>query len=71
MNGGGKGGAQGGVGEWGWEGGKRVGWVNGGGKGGEKGGVSERGLEGGGVVSASFIIYFHHGYIVMKEIRIR
>ena len=67
MNGGGKGGAQGGVGEWGWEGG-------------EKGGVSEWGLEGGGVVSASFknppfimlyIIYFHHGYIVMKEIRIR
>lgn len=41
MNGGGKGGAQGGVGEWGWEGG------------GEKGGVSEWGLEGG-VVSASF-----------------
>ena len=40
------------------------------GRGGEKGGVSERGLEGG-VVSASFIIYFHHGYIVMKEIRIR
>ena len=37
----GKGGAQGGVGEWGWEGG-------------EKGGVSEWGLEGGGVVSASF-----------------
>ena len=36
MNGGGKGGAQGGVGEWGWEGG-------------EKGGVSEWGLEGGGL----------------------
>ena len=34
VNGGGKGGAQGGVGEWGWEGGERVGWVNGGGKGG-------------------------------------
>lgn len=41
MNGGGKGGAQGGVGEWGWEGGG-------------KGGVSEWGWKGGGVVSASF-----------------
>lgn len=40
MNGGGKGGAQGGVGEWGWEGGG-------------KDGVSEWGWKGG-VVSASF-----------------